>query len=122
MNDESMNQTMDRVDELAPGYIDELAGESGCCGGGGHSHAPKSYSMPQQSAGSCGTGCGCHGPSTAVEQDFETRARKAINKLRREQPTPPPAPTERPCPYCAMNIPLKATRCPHCTSEVAAAA
>ena len=43
---------------------------------------------------------------------------KGINRLRREQPTPPPAPTEKPCPFCLMNMPLKATRCPHCTSEI----
>ncbi len=83
MNDDSMTQTMDRVDEVAPRYFDGLPGERGSCGGGGGpAHAQKSYSAPQQSAGSCGTGCGCHGPSVATEVDFETRARKAINKLR----------------------------------------
>jgi large conductance mechanosensitive channel len=25
------------------------------------------------------------------------------------------------CPYCLMTIPIKATRCPHCTSEMSAA-
>jgi large conductance mechanosensitive channel len=29
--------------------------------------------------------------------------------------------TTRPCPYCAMDIPLAATRCPNCTSELKAA-
>lgn len=43
---------------------------------------------------------------------------KAINKLRRQEPTPPPAPSEKACPFCTMNVPLKATRCPHCTSEI----
>lgn len=47
---------------------------------------------------------------------------KGINSLRRQQPTPPPAPTEKPCPYCQMNVPLAATRCPHCTSDLAPAA
>lgn len=28
----------------------------------------------------------------------------------------PAAPTEKTCPYCGMNIPVDATRCPHCTS------
>jgi large conductance mechanosensitive channel len=32
------------------------------------------------------------------------------------------APTTRSCPFCAMDIPLAATRCPHCTSELKAAA
>ena len=29
-----------------------------------------------------------------------------------------PAPEEKPCPYCAMSIPLAATRCAHCTSQL----
>lgn len=29
-----------------------------------------------------------------------------------------PAPTEKECPYCMSKINIKATRCPHCTSEV----
>ena len=28
------------------------------------------------------------------------------------------APTEKDCPYCFSKIPIKATRCPHCTSEI----
>jgi len=31
---------------------------------------------------------------------------------------PPPPPTAKDCPYCFSSIPLKATRCPHCTSEL----
>jgi large conductance mechanosensitive channel len=34
---------------------------------------------------------------------------------------PAPTPTTKPCPYCAMQIPLSASRCPHCTSELKAA-
>lgn len=30
----------------------------------------------------------------------------------------PEAPTERDCPYCLSSIPIKATRCAHCTSVV----
>jgi large conductance mechanosensitive channel len=30
----------------------------------------------------------------------------------------PAAPTTRDCPYCLTSIPLKATRCAHCTSEL----
>jgi large conductance mechanosensitive channel len=29
-----------------------------------------------------------------------------------------PAPTDRDCPYCYTRIPVKATRCPNCTSEI----
>jgi large conductance mechanosensitive channel len=39
-----------------------------------------------------------------------------------KKPDAPPAPaTTKPCPYCVSEIPLKATRCAHCTSEVKAA-
>src|SRR5437660_421195 len=41
---------------------------------------------------------------------------KAMNTLYR---TPPAAPTEKDCQYCATRIPVRATRCPHCTSAVA---
>lgn len=34
------------------------------------------------------------------------------------KPAPAPAPTTRDCPFCLSTIPLKATRCAHCTSEV----
>jgi len=41
---------------------------------------------------------------------------KAINKMKRA-PTPAP-PATRECPRCISNIPLRATRCAHCTSDV----
>jgi large conductance mechanosensitive channel len=31
------------------------------------------------------------------------------------------APTTKDCPYCRMSIPIGATRCPHCTTELKAA-
>jgi len=34
------------------------------------------------------------------------------------KPAPAAAPTTRDCPYCLSAIPLKATKCGHCTSEV----
>jgi large conductance mechanosensitive channel len=33
-------------------------------------------------------------------------------------PLPAAAPSTKDCPYCSTAIPLKATRCPHCTSEL----
>ena len=39
---------------------------------------------------------------------------KAINKMKK--PAPAAAPTTKECPYCKTEIPLAATRCPHCTS------
>ena len=40
---------------------------------------------------------------------------RAINRL---QPPPAPVPTTKDCPYCRMPIPIGATRCPACTSEL----
>lgn len=43
---------------------------------------------------------------------------QAANKaasLRKKKETPP-APTTKKCPYCFSEIPIQATRCPHCTS------
>lgn len=34
------------------------------------------------------------------------------------KPAPAAAPTTKDCPYCATAIPLAATRCPNCTSEI----
>ena len=43
---------------------------------------------------------------------------KAVNRLKREAPAPAPAPTEKECPQCATSIPIRAKRCPHCTSNM----
>lgn len=43
---------------------------------------------------------------------------KWMNSLR--DTPPPPDPTEKDCTYCFSRIPIKATRCPACTSELAA--
>lgn len=43
---------------------------------------------------------------------------RLINRLHRSAP---PAPNTKNCPYCATDIPLKATRCPNCTSQLEAA-
>jgi large conductance mechanosensitive channel len=43
---------------------------------------------------------------------------RAVNRLYR-QPAPP-TPNTKPCPFCTMPIPNAATRCPNCTSQVAA--
>jgi large conductance mechanosensitive channel len=34
------------------------------------------------------------------------------------KPAPAAAASSKECPYCASTIPLKATRCPNCTSEI----
>jgi large conductance mechanosensitive channel len=44
---------------------------------------------------------------------------KGANRLQREQEAaPPPAPTTKTCPFCYTDIPIPATRCPHCTSQL----
>lgn len=40
---------------------------------------------------------------------------RAMNRLKRQEPT---TPTTKECPYCASTIPLKAVRCPNCTSQL----
>lgn len=48
---------------------------------------------------------------------------KGYNRLRTMYETEPPAaPTEKNCPFCYSKIPLPATRCPSCTSELTAVA
>jgi len=42
---------------------------------------------------------------------------KQVNRLQRQEP--PAAPVTRVCPFCFTDIPVKATRCPHCTSTLA---
>jgi large conductance mechanosensitive channel len=43
---------------------------------------------------------------------------RSINRMRREEEAPPAEPTTKECPYCLSTIPIKATRCAHCTSEL----
>ncbi len=50
-----------------------------------------------------------------------------INKLKgaleapskeKKEVEPPPIPTTKQCPHCLSTIPIKASRCPYCTSEL----
>ncbi len=43
---------------------------------------------------------------------------RQVNRLKREPEALPAEPTTKECPYCLSTIPIKATRCPHCTSEI----
>lgn len=43
---------------------------------------------------------------------------RSINRLQKEEQAPPAEPTTKDCPYCTTTIPINATRCPHCTSEI----
>jgi large conductance mechanosensitive channel len=42
-----------------------------------------------------------------------------VNRLKREEEAPPAEPTTKECPFCLSTIPIQASRCPHCTSELA---
>ncbi len=41
---------------------------------------------------------------------------RQINRM--QTPAPVPAPSTKDCPYCLSPIPIKATKCAHCTSEI----
>jgi large conductance mechanosensitive channel len=44
---------------------------------------------------------------------------KQINRLKRQPAAAPPSTKD--CPYCLSAVPIKATRCAHCTSDLKAA-
>jgi large conductance mechanosensitive channel len=45
-----------------------------------------------------------------------------VNRLRRQKKEEQPAePTTKECPYCLAEIPIEATRCQHCTSQLESA-
>ena len=41
-----------------------------------------------------------------------------INKMKKEEEAPPAEPTTKECTYCFSTIPIKATKCPQCTSSL----
>lgn len=43
---------------------------------------------------------------------------KGVNNMKRKQEAPAPAPATKECPFCLSSIPIKATRCGFCTSEL----
>ncbi|MCA9635441.1 MAG: large conductance mechanosensitive channel protein MscL [Myxococcales bacterium] len=43
---------------------------------------------------------------------------RMVERMRREEPPPPPTVNEKECPFCVSKVPLKATRCAYCTSEL----
>lgn len=45
---------------------------------------------------------------------------KGVNKMQtlKKKEEAPAAPTTKECPHCCTEIPIKATRCPHCTSQL----
>ncbi len=43
---------------------------------------------------------------------------RQINRMRQKPEPAPAAPTTKECPYCFTTIPINATRCPNCTSQL----
>jgi large conductance mechanosensitive channel len=46
---------------------------------------------------------------------------RGMNSLKKKEEASAAAPTTKDCPHCLSTIPVKATRCGHCTSELRAA-
>jgi large conductance mechanosensitive channel len=45
---------------------------------------------------------------------------KAMNTMKRKEEAPSAAPATKSCQFCQTEIPIKATRCPNCTSQLTA--
>jgi large conductance mechanosensitive channel len=45
---------------------------------------------------------------------------RGMNSMKRKEEAPAAAPTTKDCAYCFSSIPIKAKRCPNCTSELGA--
>jgi len=43
---------------------------------------------------------------------------RPVARMQARKKVEPPAPTTKECPFCITAIPIKATRCPNCTSEL----
>lgn len=43
---------------------------------------------------------------------------RGMNRLHKKEPEKKAGPTTKDCPHCFTSIPLKAMRCPNCTSEL----
>lgn len=60
-----------------------------------------------------------------LNKKLEEMKEESLDKLekqgklkRRKTDTPDPGPTTKVCPYCFSEVNIKATRCPHCTSNL----
>jgi large conductance mechanosensitive channel len=43
---------------------------------------------------------------------------RGMNRLVKKAEAPAPPPATKDCPFCATAVPVKAIRCPHCTSDL----
>lgn len=54
-----------------------------------------------------------------LDKITDAKLLKKLEKIRKKKNEPEPEPTVKECPYCYSEINIKATRCPHCTAELA---
>jgi large conductance mechanosensitive channel len=43
---------------------------------------------------------------------------RGINRMKRQEEEPVAEPTTKTCPFCQSSVPVKATKCPFCTSQL----
>ncbi|RPJ02243.1 MAG: large-conductance mechanosensitive channel protein MscL [Candidatus Aminicenantes bacterium] len=43
---------------------------------------------------------------------------RGVNRMKKKAEPAPAEPTAKDCPFCATAVPIKAVRCPHCTSDL----
>ena len=55
---------------------------------------------------------------TALVLFLIIKAINAAKNLKKKPEEAPAEPTTKECPFCLSEVPIKATRCPHCTSEL----
>lgn len=55
---------------------------------------------------------------TALVLFLLLKAMNQLMELGKKKDEEPAAPTTKKCPYCLSEIPVEATRCPHCTSQL----
>ena len=55
---------------------------------------------------------------TALVLFLIIKAMNAAKNLKKKPEEKPAEPTTKECPFCLSEVPIKATRCPHCTSEL----
>ena len=54
----------------------------------------------------------------SVEETKEKSTETPVEEEKKEEPAEEPEPTEKECPHCVSNIPIKASKCKFCASSV----
>ena len=56
--------------------------------------------------------------ATAGDPPASQKPDPEMEEMMKKAEAAPAEPTTKECPYCATAVPIKAVRCPHCTSEL----